>query len=152
MSKSKEELLNLQKLVLEDSPDKLMFSESELIKMAYFNAQEYLKIVYDSIELVNHTANPDVFFSRFKFLEENLYTLSLFEPYIKFNTEKPSDRLHIIHGMKQEEIRTFLNRYFDDAKKKADKMKTDKGKLGKYEKFYQNLQPYYESMNSENIE
>lgn len=54
--------------------------------------------------------------------------------------------------MKQEEIRTFLNRYFDDAKKKADKMKTDKGKLGKYEKFYQNLQPYYESMNSENIE
>lgn len=54
--------------------------------------------------------------------------------------------------MKQDEIRAFLKRYFNDAKKQADKMKTDKGKLNKYEKLYQNLQQYFELMNSENIE
>ena len=113
MSKSKRELLDLQKLVLEDSPDTLMFSEKELIEMAYFNAEGYLRIVCDSIQLVNNTSNPDVFFSRFKLLEENLYTLSLFEPYIEFKNEKPSDRLHIIQSMKQGEVHRFLSRYFE---------------------------------------
>lgn len=78
------ELLTLQKLVMDNSPDRLMFSEKELIKMAYFNAEVYLNIVYDSIELVNCTANPDVFFSRYELLEKNLYTLCLFEPYYYF--------------------------------------------------------------------
>jgi hypothetical protein len=152
LSLNSKELLTLQKLVVEDSPNRLMFSEKELIKMAHFNAEGYLKIVYDSIELVNHTANPDVFFLRFELLEENLYTLSLFEPYIEFKNEKPSDRLHTIQSMKQDAIHDFLTRYFGDAKKQADKLKTDKGKLNKYERFYQNLQQYYELMESENIE
>ena len=54
--------------------------------------------------------------------------------------------------MKEGAIRSFLSRYFDYARKQADKMKTDKGKAGKYKKFYQNLQSYYELMDNENIE
>ena len=152
MSLNSKELLALQKLVVENSPDVLMFSEKELIEMAYFNAEGYLKIIYDSIQLVNDTANPNVFFSRYDLLEENLHTLSLLEPYIKFKSEKPSDKLYEFQTVRQKQIFIFLKRYFDDAKKQANKMKTDKGKFGKYEEFYQNLQPYYELMDSKNIE
>lgn len=93
MGFSSDELLTLQKLVVDNSPDTLMFSEEELIKMAYYNSQGYLNIVYDSIRLVNNTANPDVFFSRYKLLEEKLCTLSLLEPYIKFKENQPSSEL-----------------------------------------------------------
>lgn len=152
MAKSKKELLALQKLVVENSPNKLVFSEEQLIKMAYPQAQRYLTIVNESVSLVNNTVKPDVFFSRYELIEENLGILSLFEPYIKFKGNKPSAELDKLQIYKQEQTLIFLARYFSDTKKQAGNMKTDKGKLNKYEKFYQSLQPYYNLMNSENID
>lgn len=152
MSFNSKELLTLQRMVVDNPPNKLVYSEQQLLKMAYPQAQRYLTIVNESVSLVNNTVKPDVFFSRYELIEENLSILSLFEPYIKFKGNKPSSELDKLQATKQEQTLIFLARYFSDTKQQADNMKTDKGKLNKYEKFYQCLKPYYNLMNSENID
>ena len=151
MSFNSKELLALQKMVVNNPPNKLVYSEIQLTKMAYSQAQRYLTIVNESVSLVNNTVKPDVFFSRYQLVKETLYSLSLFEPYIKFQQNKPSAELNKLSSNEQKNIHSFLVRYFNDIRQKANEMKTDKGKRNKYEKFYSSLQPYYNIIDNENI-
>ena len=146
-----QKLLKLQKLLVENSPNKLVYTEKQLYSMASRTVQRELKIIQDCVELVNHTVKPDVFFSRYDLLLEHLEYLSKFQPYIKFQHNSPASEFAKIKNQKQAEISRFLSRYFDDISAKADTMKTEKGKKGKYKKFFDSLQPYYNLMNTTNI-
>ena len=146
-----QKLLRLQKLVVANSPNRLVYSEKQLYSMANRTVQRELKIIQDCVELVNHTVKPDVFFSRYDSLLESLCYLIQFQPYIKFQHNTPSAEFAKISNQKQAEIYRFLSRYFDDISTKAEAMKTEKGKKGKYKKFFDSLQPYYHLMNANNM-
>lgn len=150
-NKKNEKLLNLQKIVLENSPDRLIMTERQLIASAESMAQRDLEIIQDCIRLIGDTKNPDTFFSRFDLLVEKADHLRLFEDYISF-TASPSLAFGEVWADQQEAIKRFLIRYFCDVFDKAEAAKTDKGKLSKYQKFYDSLQPYYHKMNADNID
>lgn len=150
--KKKERLLQWQKAVMIDSPDRLIMTEQQLKAITVQQAENDLRIIQDSIKLIETTLKPDVFFMRLKLLYEKLAHLCNIEQYIKFTGTVPSAAYHEFSNEYDEVIKQFLIRYFSDTFDKAERMKTEKGRIGKYQKFYDSLQEYYYYMNDENIE
>lgn len=145
-----QKLLKLQKVLVDNSPNRLVYTEKQLYSMANRTVQRELKIIQDCVELVNHTVKPDVFFSRYDLLKDKLAFLSKLQPYVDFKHNTPSATLSKIINQEQDEIQRFLIRYFTEMVSKAEEMKTEKGKKGKYKKFYDSLQQYTYRMNAFN--
>lgn len=149
---NKDDLLQLQKIVVADSPDKLIMSEKQLKSLAATSAQRDLDIIQDCVRIIGTTKKPDTFFSRLDLLVEKADNLRTYEKFLSFKGASPSAAYGEIWSDYQEAIYQFLFRYFLDTLDQADKAKTAKGKLSKFQKFYDSLQPYYERMNAENID
>ena len=148
----KQRLLDGQKIVMENSPDRLVMSEQQLRQVSIQQAQNDLRIMNDCKNLVSTTVKPDVFFGRLNLLLERGEHLKSLEQYISFSGASPTAALNEIRQNYQEAVRQFLIRYFSDTLDKAEAMKTEKGKRNKYIKFYESLQPYYCYMNDSNKE
>lgn len=146
-----EKLLRWQNTVLSQRYDKLITTEQQLKEITVQQAQNDLRIIKDSAKLVEETINPDVFFERLILMVEKAKHLAVLEEYISFSGASPADAYDEIVNNHQEAIRYFLVRYLSDTFDKAQAMKTEKGRIGKYQKFYDSLQKYYYLMNDENI-
>ena len=114
-------------------------------------ANNDLRIINDSASLVEKTTKPDVFFSRLDLLVEKSKHLVTLEEYITFTGATPTASYNEIMQNYNEAIRLFLIRYFSETFDKAEAMKTEKGRIGKYQKFYDSLQLYYHYMTEEHI-
>lgn len=150
----KKELLALQKLVLKDSPNRLVMSEKQIVSSANRMVQRNIEIMNDCVRIVKETVKPDTFFMRLDLLEETTKGLSAFgkfKKYIHFSIP-PFLVYANFRKDKPKAIAQFLVRYYEDTCKQAEGMKTEKGKINKYKKFYDSLQPYYDQMAAENIE
>lgn len=143
-------LLRLQKLLVKNSPNKLIMSEKQLMDTAQRTAKRYLEICNDSMRLIDTTIKPDVFFSRLDLLLKNLAALQELEQHISFSGS-PSKSLARIRAHKQEIIHDFLVRYHKSVVAQANAAKTPRGKESKYKKFEESLQPYYSGMNAQNL-
>lgn len=143
-------LLQLQKLLVKNSPNKLIMSEKQLMDTARRTAKRCLEICNDSMRLVDTTIKPDVFFSRLDLLLTNLAELQELEKYISFSGS-PSKSLARIRASKQEVIHDFLIRYHKSIVAQANAAKTPRGKESKYKKFAESLQPYHSKMNAQNL-
>lgn len=150
--KRKDDLLLLQKTVVENSPDKLIYSEKQLKALAYRSAQNSLRITDDCAKLLQTTVKPDVFFDRLQLFIWHTSNLALLEKYVSFSGASPTKVFSTLMREKQECIHEFLVRYFCKVDIKAIGMKTPKGKLNQYQKFYDSLTPYFEEMDAENID
>lgn len=148
----KQRLLNWQKIVMENSPDRLVMSEQQLRQVSIQQAQNDLRIMNDCRSLISSTVKPDVFFGRLNLLVERGEHLQRLEQYISFSGATPTAALNEIKQNYQEAIHQFLVRYFSDTFDKAEAMKTEKGKQNKYIKFYESLQQYYCYMDDSNKE
>ena len=89
-------LLELQRIVLVDSPDSLIIAESQLMNAATVQAQNDMRIIKDCTSLVSSTTKPDVFFSRLELLLKTSRHLMLFEPYLPFKGASPSAAYNIL--------------------------------------------------------
>jgi hypothetical protein len=148
----KEHLMRWQKLLMPDSPNKLIMTEEQLKAATVQQAENDLRIIRDCAKLVETTTKPDVFFMRLNLLVEKSKHLASLEKYITFSGESPSAAYNGVCQDYQKAIKQFLIRYFSETFDKAEAMKTEKGRIGKYQKFYDSLQEYYRYMSSENID
>lgn len=148
----KEELLELQKILLNDSPNELIMSEKQLETMAMQAAENSFRIMNDCTNLLQTTATPEVFFDRLKLFDTHCQSLVALEKYVEFSGASPSELYNTLLNEKQDVIREFIIRYLHKVNTKADGLKTAKGKLSQYQKFYDSLKPYFEEMNSDNID
>lgn len=155
----KEYLLQWQNTLMTDSQNELVLTEQQLKSFTMQQAENDMRIFNDSIKLVENTTKPDVFFMRLNLLVEKLKHLISLEKYvtlsgasIKFSGESPAAVYNEITQNYHEIINQFLIRYFSETFDKAEAMKTEKGRIGKYQKFYDSLQEYYRYMNDENID
>ena len=148
----KEELLELQKILLNDSPNELIMSEKQLKTMAMQAAENSFRIMNDCTNLLQTTATPEVFFDRLKLFDTHCQSLVALEKYVEFSGASPSELYNTLLNEKQDVIREFIIRYLHKVNTKADGLKTAKGKLSQYQKFYDSLKPYFEEMNSDNID
>lgn len=148
----KDYLLQWQKTVLKDNVNDLLMSEQQLKEVTIQQAENDLRIINDCTRLVETTLKPDVFFMRLNLLVEKSKHLCELEKYITFSGASPTAAYIEVKNVYNDAISQFLVRYFSDTFDKAENMKTEKGKIGKYQKFYDSLQNYYCYMNEENID
>jgi len=148
---SADELIALQKLVVVDAPNSLIMSEGQLIEMAFQNVNNDIRIIEDCKSIIIETIKPEVFFSRFQLLEDKCERLKQFEPFVPFKDTTPTDMLAEIQEKKDGITMQFIKRYYEAVKKKAEEMKTDKGKKNQFIKYYNSLEPYFGVLSEENI-
>ena len=75
-------LLQWQKLVMKDSPNRLVMSKKQLLTMTAQIVENDLRIVNDCQRILQTTKNYETFYTRLDLLEEKLVHLKQFEPYI----------------------------------------------------------------------
>lgn len=113
-------------------------------------APQWMKILVESRDIVNRTTEPDVFFSRYDTVKEKAEQLASISKYVKFKGMKPAEVLRQVTEQEDAATRDMVLRCFQKAVLNAEKLKTEKGKLGQFEKFQSSLEPYFFRMSDEN--
>lgn len=98
-------------------------------------AKNQNRIARDSIELINNTANPDVFFSRYDLALEN--------------SRKKDQK--ILQASFDELTKDFLYRFNNAVINKLLSLKTTKARQNNINKFNSQLEPYIDRISSENL-
>lgn len=129
-----------------------MFGHNKKKAVAEMMAPQWLKIMIESRDIVNRTTDPDVFFSRYDTMKEKAEQLASISKYVKFKGMKPSEVLRQIMDQEDAATRDMVLRCFQKAQLNAEKLKTEKGKLGQFEKFQASLEAYFFRMSDENAQ
>ena len=74
------------------------------------------------------------------------------QKYLSFKGDKPTDMLKQINDKKIYTINDFIDRYYNNIVEQINKLKTDKAKQKRIDKFYSSLVPYFDQMEKENID
>lgn len=127
-----------------------MFGHSKKKAAAEMMAPQWLKIMIESRDIVNRTTEPDVFFSRYDTVKEKAEQLASISKYVKFKGMKPAEVLRQVTEQEDAATRDMVLRCFQKAMLNAEKVKTEKGKRGQFEKFQSSLEPYFFRMSDEN--
>lgn len=127
-----------------------MFGHSKKKAAAEMMAPQWVKILVESRDIVNRTTEPDVFFSRYDTVKEKAEQLASISKYVKFKGMKPAEVLRQVTEQEDAATRDMVLRCFQKAMLNAEKLKTEKGKLGQFEKFQSSLEPYFFRMSDEN--
>lgn len=118
--------------------------------------QRDLEIANDCAQLIESTVNPETFFSRYDLYMEKLAVLAeaqashrikvqgdnLVQKYKRMNTNE----------QRVETINAFIDRMWADTCQKAEKLKTEKGKENRFNKFLEALSSYSERMPAQCID
>lgn len=128
-----------------------MFGHGKEKAAAEMMAPQWLKIMIESRDIVNRTADPEVFFSRYALVIENAGKLARISKYVKFKGMKPAEVLRMAQEQEEAATRDFILRYFQKTLLNAEKVKTVRGKCSQFEKFQTALEPYYYQMSAANV-
>lgn len=115
-------------------------------------APQWMKILIESGDIVNRTTDPEVFFSRYDTVKEMAGNLASISKYVKFKGTKPAEVLRMATDQEQAAVRDLIVRCFQKATLNAEKVKTEKGKRGQFEKFQTSLEPHFFRMSDENAQ
>lgn len=113
-------------------------------------APQWMKILVESRDIVNRTTDPEVFFSRYDTVKEKAEQLASISKYVKFKGMKLAEVLRRVTEQEDAATRDMVLRCFQKAVLNAEKLKTENGKLGQFEKFQSSLEPYFFRMSDEN--
>ena len=129
-----------------------MFGNRKMKAAAEMMAPQWVTILVESRDIVNRTTDPDVFFSRYDTAKETAEKLASISKYVKFKGTKPADVLRQVTEQEDAATRDMVLRCFQKAQLNAEKLKTEKGKRGQFEKFQSSLEAYFFRMSDENVE
>lgn len=115
-------------------------------------AKNDLRVIKRCINIMDSAKNPNVFFSNLDLLENTSKHLCCFETSINFSGALPSQALNEFYANKDEAIARFLQHYWNLTYQKVASLKTNKGKLNAYKKFYDSLKPYENYFNTNNLQ
>ena len=127
-----------------------MFGNKERKKNAELVAPIWLSDMQKARDAVNKTTDPDTFFTEYDSLKELAEKLTVAAKYVKLKGTKPAEVLRMAVDQEQAAVRDLIVRCFQKAQLNAEKLKTEKGKLGQFEKFQSSLEVYFFRMSDEN--
>lgn len=127
-----------------------MFGRSEKKKNAELLASVWLDDMQKARDSVNKTTEPSVFFTDYDTVKDLAEKLASVSKYVKFKGMKPAEVLRQVTEQEDTATRGMVLRCFQKAVLNAEKLKTEKGKLGQFEKFQSSLEPYFFRMSDEN--
>lgn len=149
--KSKKELLAWQRILTPDSPRKLIMTESQLSQFTCQQAGNDLRVIEDCLKIIFTTTKPDTFFSRLDLLKEKAKHLVMLEPYWEYEGASPTAAYQEVIDQEQDAIRAHIDECYYSTFKKAEKLKTEKGKKNQFRKVYEELLLYQDRMSQSNI-
>ena len=129
-----------------------MFGNKEKKRNAEIVAPIWLSDMQKARDIVNRTTDPDAFFTEYDSLKEMAENLTSVSKYVKFKGTKPAEVLRMARAQEEAATRELILRCFARAQLNAEKLKTEKGKLGQFEKFQDSLVPYFFRMSAVNAE
>lgn len=142
-------------LVMLRNPNRIVLPYPKLQKLTAVQINDDQRIMNDCFAILGKTTKPDTFFSRLDLLVEKAKHLSALANYAKQAGYKPNCLRAISNSASMRYnyvIQMFLNRYFSETANKAESLKTEKARIGRYQKFYDSLQEYYCYMNKDHID
>lgn len=121
---------------------------------AKLESQGRLKIIQDCVSLVNTTVNPEVFFMRYNLMLEHLEALAGLECTGIYDNspELPSEAFLRVEAQFDDATISFLDRSFENAKNRADTLKTDTGKKNAIKRYFDNMEKHIIQMNDKGLE
>lgn len=99
-------------------------------KRDFLAAEQSIKIIHESLDIINNTTNFDTFFKRLDIFENHLDKLCNLEGRVPFSNSLPSQDRKNYFAQKEEAINDFFDRTFDAAME----LKTDAGRRKRIEK------------------
>lgn len=112
-------------------------------------AENAIRILQESSEILQSTTNPDVFFSRLKVFHKVINTLDVLSDQVPL-TVNPEEMQAAFEKDKQEMIYSFIVRAYNKVWDEANQLKTEAGKKRKFQKFFDDIEPYRPYMNERN--
>lgn len=113
------------------------------------NPKQNEKIINDCIHLITTTKTPSVFFERYALMELKLDELIAIGG--AGCTQSPYPVKDKFVAEKQQYVHDMIQRCFTDAYEKANSLKTDNGKLNRYDNFVSSFKPYFDLMSEHNV-
>lgn len=129
-----------------------MFGHKEKKRNAELVAPIWLSDMQKARDVVNKTTDPDAFFTEYDSLKELAEKLTVAAKYVKFKGMKPAEVLRQVTEQEDAATRDMVLRCFQKAQLNAEKLNTEKGKRGQFEKFQTSLEAYFFRMSKENAE
>lgn len=107
--------------------------------------QILMKQISESVNLINTTAKPDVFFGRLNFTLDCLLELAKYEKYKVFKSGTPSSDYRKIVSNIEATVNSFIERAVASNKAKVASLKTEKAKERNYAKFIVSMAVAFEA-------
>lgn len=128
------------------------YSKQELSIYTH-QAQRLIEVYNDSQKLFNTTKTPEVFFSRYDLGLKCLRDLEEIKiktnNAIKYTGDNINDAISLLENSRTNETNLFIERYFESSKEKAEKLKTEKGRINNSEKSKSELMKFSNRLTEE---
>jgi len=120
---------------------------------AYRVAPDLDKQINESFHLIDNTVNPKTFFGRYEDLIAMLKRRIENENHRGIDSGETTRFLESLDSPQARESRidAFIRRSYGNMLKEAAKLKTEKGRLGRIEKYFEEMDAYAQSMFSPNL-
>lgn len=116
-------------------------SWKQLVQAAQVCAPNWWKIEWESHQLTETTINPEVFFSRYDLMIDQLKSLTIAENVIEMPSS-PSSILESAKLNRDSATIAFIDRAYGQMSEKTETLKTERGKRNRKIKFYQSILEY----------
>lgn len=104
--------------------------------------ERHITIANDCVQLINSTANPDVFFDRYDLLTKELIWLSAYRSNPILSGEDPRVALKRITKQREEATNQFVERSFYKELNSGNELKTDQGRKNRLIRYFEKMQEY----------
>ncbi len=143
--------LELQELITGQHDSVLRSSPQDLNYKAYYSVHELTSSFNEAITTMGKAKDPITFFDAYEDACSSVDELLKYEPHLKFPDASPSYMADCFTSSRDDMFMEFIQGYFKETKKKACDLTTVNGRNGRYQRFYENLKPYFEYMNDDCI-
>ena len=120
-----------------------------LRQTALWNMEHHQRVLQDCLSLTTSTKQPNIFFPRYDLLIETLEELTFYHTLFRVPHDDPADALQKALNSRTAMTYDFIQRSHSDMVQKAAALKTDKGRFGRCEKYYQSMQPFLQELPTE---
>lgn len=117
-----------------------------LYECMQLNSNRDDRVISDCLELTKKTLNPDVFFMRDDLLVRTLTEVTLYHKLFRVPHQDPEEDLRRVIDTRDARTCDFVQRSHSDMAQKAAALKTEKARIGRYEKYYKALEPFQDQL------
>ena len=118
---------------------------------AEYVAPQWLRIAKESADLCNTTVNPDVFFSRYDLMEQNLRRLAAIEHLVSFSEGLPSAALQQVLNQRSAATCDMVERSYLREQNEAQKLKTESGRANRMQRYFETMRRYSQQLGPDGL-